>query len=153
MWVFTIFIEEYMYTPVQKANAILWFAESGSIEAAQDLFRKHYLSHSDNKEFPIPSKQMIYEWYNIFRDTGFTDESTNGSQEHKKRDESTDMNFCPVPYLSLIGKIEGDETIPVHPEQKEHAEPKDFHPYIMYLTKKLYIEDAKERTMFAKVVL
>uniref|UniRef100_A0A914EEX8 Uncharacterized protein n=1 Tax=Acrobeloides nanus TaxID=290746 RepID=A0A914EEX8_9BILA len=101
----------------------------------------------------MPSKQLIYEWYNNFRDTGFTDESTRRAKQHNMLDESTDMNFCPVPYLSLIGKLEGDKTIPVQPGQKEHTEPKIFHPYTMFLTKKLYIEDAKERTMFAMVVV
>uniref|UniRef100_A0A914CNM1 Tc1-like transposase DDE domain-containing protein n=1 Tax=Acrobeloides nanus TaxID=290746 RepID=A0A914CNM1_9BILA len=82
------------------------------------------------------------------QETGFVDDLR---QQQKTKDESTEMNFCPVPYLSMIGSAEGDKVVDTHENGEErHREPKVFHPYIMYLTKKLYIEDAKERLNFAR---
>lgn len=144
------FLAKDMYSPVQKANVILWFAESGSVESVQNLFYKNYY----NKGTPIPDKHQIFEWLNNLRDTGFVDDQ---KCHYKMINESTEMNHCPVPYLEVIGGVEGDREVETNGKEDrrlevgQKSEPKVFHPYIMFLTKRLYIEDAQERVKFAAV--
>uniref|UniRef100_A0A914CY95 DUF4817 domain-containing protein n=1 Tax=Acrobeloides nanus TaxID=290746 RepID=A0A914CY95_9BILA len=70
-----------MFTPAQRANAIIWFVECGDVHAVQNLFDKKYCHHDPNLQ--VPSKEEIHKWYENFRETGFTQDENVDELQHK----------------------------------------------------------------------
>jgi hypothetical protein len=128
------------FTPVQKANSIIWFIESGDTHAVQNLFRKKYCAH--HPHWPVPSKEEIHHWLNTFRNTGSIADQEDENLDDDEMIENT-TTTCSKPFFSsLIAKCQDFNTV-------ELPEYQIFHPYQLLLTKKFSSADAKERVDFA----